>query len=154
LELAKRPELALQWASELTEGQGRAAVLQRTAVEMVESDPTSAFALSEQVPTEQLRGFFDSLFAGWAEKDTTATMDWAQGMGDPADREAALQAIQSVAPVGIGAVLSVQEGYPVINQLLPGTPAELSGQVRPGDRILALAQGDSAFVNARDLPLA
>jgi carboxyl-terminal processing protease len=55
--------------------------------------------------------------------------------------------------VGIGAAISVQEGVPIINQLLPGSPAELSGQLRPGDRVLALAQGDEDFVSARDLPL-
>jgi carboxyl-terminal processing protease len=55
--------------------------------------------------------------------------------------------------VGIGAALSIQDGYPVINQLLPGTPAQLSGQLQPGDRIVALAQGDSAFVDVHSLPL-
>ena len=47
----------------------------------------------------------------------------------------------------------MQDGYAVVNQLIPGTPAELSGQILPGDRILALAQGDGAFVDARGLPL-
>jgi carboxyl-terminal processing protease len=37
--------------------------------------------------------------------------------------------------------------------LLPGTPAELGGVLHPGDRIVALAQGDYAFVDARSLPM-
>jgi PDZ domain-containing protein len=153
IELAKSPELAILWANELTDGDGRAAVLQRTAVATLDSDPAAAFALSEQLPQEQRRAFFDSVFAGWAERDTTAALNWADQFSDPAERDSALKAIRSVAPVGIGAALSVQQGYAVINQLLPGTPAELSGQLRPGDRILAVAQGDNAFVNAHDLPL-
>jgi carboxyl-terminal processing protease len=77
----------------------------------------------------------------------------ADQIQDPAERDAAIAAIRSTAPVGIGAALSIQDGYAVVNQLFPGTPAELSGQIHPGDRIVALAQGDGAFVNARGLPL-
>ena len=73
--------------------------------------------------------------------------------GRTRQREAALEAIRSVAPVGIGAALSVQDGYPVINNLVPGTPAELSGQLRVGDRVVAIAQGNDAFVDARNLGL-
>jgi carboxyl-terminal processing protease len=36
---------------------------------------------------------------------------------------------------------------------VPGTPAERSGQLHVGDRIVALAQGDNVFVDLRDLPL-
>ena len=46
-----------------------------------------------------------------------------------------------IAPVGIGAQLMVKDGLPVINQLIPGTASDLSGMLRPGDRILALATG-------------
>lgn len=55
--------------------------------------------------------------------------------------------------VGIGAELRQQGDYVVINRLVSGSPAELSGQLRPGDRILAVAQGDNAFVEARNLSL-
>lgn len=67
------------------------------------------------------------------------------------------QALNSGSPpelVGIGAELRQQGGYAVINGLIPNSPAELSGQIHPGDRILAVAQGDNAFVDARDLSLA
>jgi len=49
--------------------------------------------------------------------------------------------------------MRMQDGYPVINRVIPGTPAELSGQLHPGDRIVALAQGDNSFVEARSLSL-
>src|SRR6266404_375496 len=153
MELAKNPELAVLWANELTEGAARTAVLQQTAISMLGSDPAAAFAMSEQLPEADRRKFFDSVFAGWAEEDTGAAMQWAEQLSD-ADRDAAIRAIRTVAPVGIGAALSIQDGYPVINGLLPGTPAELSGQLHVGDRVLALAQGDNSFVDTHSVSLA
>jgi len=49
--------------------------------------------------------------------------------------------------------VGVEDGYAVIKQLIPGTPAELSGQLHEGDRIVALAQGDNAFVDAHNIAL-
>jgi hypothetical protein len=150
---AKNTDLALLWANELTEGSARTALLQQTAVEMVASDPAGAFALGQQLAPAEQRQFFNSLFAGWAGNDTDAALSWAAQLPE-AERDAALQAIRSAAPVGIGAVLSVQEGYPVINDLLAGAPGALSGQLNKGDRIVALAQGNNSFVDTRNLPLA
>ena len=153
MELAKNPELAVLWANEMTEGEGRAAILRQTAITMVGSDPVAAFALSEQLPEGDRRKFVDSVFAGWAEEDTGAAIQRAEQLPDP-DRDAAIRAIRTVAPVGIGAALSIQDGYPVINGLLPGTPAELSGQLHVGDRVLGLAQGDNSFVDTHSVSLA
>ena len=152
-ELVKQPELALLWANELAESRGRVDLLQQVARGMVSSDPAAAFALSDQVPEQQRRQFFEGLFSDWASRDTAAAIQWADQNLDPAQREAARGAIWSVAPVGIGAALSMQDGYPVINDLVPGMPAQLTGQLRAGDRIVGIAQGDSAFVDARSLGL-
>ncbi|MFZ4704124.1 MAG: PDZ domain-containing protein, partial [Candidatus Methylumidiphilus sp.] len=43
---------------------------------------------------------------------------------------------------GIGAVLEDKDGYTTIKELVPGSPAALSGQLKAGDRILGVAQGD------------
>jgi PDZ domain len=153
MELVKNPELAVLWANEMTDGPGRAALLQQTAVAMTASDPSAAFELSEQLPQSERRSFFGAVFAGWAAKDTDAALQWAQQLPDPSERDAAIQSIRSVAPVGIGTELSMQDGYAVIHQLLPGTPAELSGQLHSGDRIVGLAQGDNAFMDAHGLAL-
>jgi hypothetical protein len=153
IELAVNPELAVLWANELTDGMGRRAVLRETALRMVASDPAAAFALNEQLPPEERRNFIGSLFAGWGAVDTDSAFKWAGQMPDPAARDEAVQAIRTTAPVGIGTALGVVDGYPVINDLVPGAPAELSGQIHRGDRIVALAQGDNSFVDAHDLPL-
>ncbi len=55
---------------------------------------------------------------------------------------------------GIGAVLSSEDGYCVIRELVPGGPAELSGQLRPGDKIVGVAQeGDEDFTDVVDMNL-
>jgi hypothetical protein len=152
LELAKDPETALAWADELTDGAGRTALVQQVAIAMVDKDPAAAFALSERLSADERSGFLDSLYAGWAQKDTEAALQWADQLSD-SEREGALRSIRSVAPVGIGTEMAVQDGYAVIRGLVPGMPAELSGQIQPGDRILGVAQGDNAFVDTRGVSL-
>lgn len=53
----------------------------------------------------------------------------------------------SNALVGIGAQLRDIDGVTVIESLIPGGPAEMSGQIHPGDQILEVAQGDSEPVD-------
>jgi hypothetical protein len=154
MELAKNPELALLWADELTKGDGRANILQVTARSMISSDSAAAFALIEQLPEADRRNFSDALFSSWASHDTDAALRWAEQYPDPAEREAAVQAIRTSAPVGIGTALAMQDGYPTINGLVPGTPAERSGQLQIGDRIVAIAQGNGEFMELHDVSLA
>ena len=45
--------------------------------------------------------------------------------------------------VGIGAVLTQLDDYVTIRELVPGGPASLSGQLKIGDRIVGVAQGES-----------
>ena len=44
---------------------------------------------------------------------------------------------------GIGATLADEDGYCTIKEVLPGGPLDLSGQVKPGDRIIAVGQGEA-----------
>lgn len=43
---------------------------------------------------------------------------------------------------GIGATLSFQDGYTVVEQLIPGGAAAREGSLRPKDKIVAVGQGD------------
>ena len=153
LELAQDPALAVLWANELTEGNSRMTLLQGVAITELQTDPSAALGLGEQFSGAERRQFLDTILGAWAGKDTDAALGWAQQISDPAEHDAALQAIRQVAPVGIGTQVAMQEGYPVIGGLLPGTPAASSGQIHSGDRIVAVAQGDNQFVNAAGLPL-
>lgn len=55
--------------------------------------------------------------------------------------------------VGIGALLSEEEGYVKVEELLPGGPAEKSGLLKPSDRIIAITQEDGSTENIIDVPL-
>ena len=48
--------------------------------------------------------------------------------------------------VGIGAVLAEVDEHATIRELVPGGPASLSGQLKSGDRILGVAQGQAAVM--------
>lgn len=47
--------------------------------------------------------------------------------------------------VGIGAVLSTEDGYCTIKELIPGGPADTGNQLSVEDRIIGVAQGDEGF---------
>jgi len=55
--------------------------------------------------------------------------------------------------VGIGALLRDEDGYCVIQELLAGGPAEQSGQLYPGDRIIEVAQAGKTPVDVIDMRL-
>ena len=55
--------------------------------------------------------------------------------------------------VGIGAVLSGEDGICTIKELLPGGPAEKSKQLHPDDKIVGVAQGSGPMVDIMGLKL-
>lgn len=55
--------------------------------------------------------------------------------------------------IGIGAVLTSEEGYAKIRELVPGGPASKDGRLKEGDRVCAVAQGDGDFVETVDMKL-
>jgi carboxyl-terminal processing protease len=54
---------------------------------------------------------------------------------------------------GIGASLQSIDGYCTIHELIPGGPGARSGQLKPGDRIVAVAQGRGEPVDVVNIPL-
>ena len=54
---------------------------------------------------------------------------------------------------GIGARLKSEEGYVKVEQIVAGGPASRSEQIKPGDRIVGVAQGDAEFVDCVDMRL-
>jgi carboxyl-terminal processing protease len=51
---------------------------------------------------------------------------------------------------GIGATLASEDGYTVIKEIRPGTPAEKSKQIKVGDKVVAVAQAKGEFVDVID----
>ena len=54
---------------------------------------------------------------------------------------------------GIGARLTSEDGYVKVVEILPGGPAEKDGRLKPGDRIVAIAQHGSVPEDVIDKPL-
>lgn len=54
---------------------------------------------------------------------------------------------------GIGASLQTIDGYCTIHELIPGGPGARSGQLKPGDRIIAVKQAKGEPVDVVDIPL-
>lgn len=57
---------------------------------------------------------------------------------------------------GIGATLSIEDGMPKIVDIIPGSPADRDiseTHLIPGDKIIAVAQGDGEFVDITHWPL-
>lgn len=54
---------------------------------------------------------------------------------------------------GIGAMLSNEDGAAKVERLIPGGPAEMDGRLKPGDKIIAVAQGDEEPVDVLHWPL-
>ncbi len=64
-----------------------------------------------------------------------------------------LNSDMSLSMVGIGAVLSSEDGFTKIVDLLPGSPARSNGRIRLNDRIIGIAQGDGPFVDVNGMRL-
>lgn len=65
-----------------------------------------------------------------------------------------LQTAMNLSLFGIGASLQAVDGYCTIREVLPGGPAARGGALKPGDRIIAVAQGGKEPVDIVELPLA
>lgn len=55
--------------------------------------------------------------------------------------------------VGVGAVLSSEDGYAKIKEVVPGGPADRDGRLKMNDRIAAVAQGQNEFEDVVDMKL-
>lgn len=55
--------------------------------------------------------------------------------------------------VGIGAMLRPEDGAAKIVRIIPGGPADEDGRLKPGDKIIAVAQGDEEPVSILHWPL-
>lgn len=55
--------------------------------------------------------------------------------------------------VGIGAVLTSEDGYCTVKEIIPGGPADMDKKLKVNDRIVAVAQGDEPYVDVVDMKL-
>lgn len=150
------PEAAMKWAATVPDAVTRAA-LQATIISAeAEKHPAQAaqHILALPAGTPARSEAMQDLARSWAAKDTRAAIQWAEGLANEADRAAAQAGVRAAAPVGIGAALTTQDGLPVINALMDGSPAKLAGTLQKGDQILAVSNGQGQWVDARQAELA
>jgi hypothetical protein len=151
------PQEAKAWAAQFPDESTRAMLTGRVLAEQAKMDPLGAGRTFLDAPPEDPRVRARTarrIAEDWAARDTLAAMQWVDNLSDETDRNAAREGIRRAAPVGIGARLgSSQEGLPVLQDLVPGSPASLSGQLRSGDRVLSVADANGSWISARNLPI-
>ena len=87
-----------------------------------------------------------------AEQGTREAVAWADGLANPAERDAAHEVIYENTPRGIGVVLSGQNGFAVVGNVMPDSAAAEAG-LQPGDRIVAAEKPDGTFADLHGAPL-
>jgi hypothetical protein len=151
------PQEAKAWVAQFPDESTRAMLTGRVLAEQARMDPSGAGRTFLEAPPGDPRVRARTarrIAEGWAAQDTLGAMQWADNLSDETDRNAARDGIRRAAPVGIGARLSRSEdGLPVLQDLVPGSPASLSGQLRSGDRVLSVADANGSWVSARNLPI-
>lgn len=149
------PEAAHEWVGKVEDPRMRSVLMARVVNEQVKVDPAAAAQTFTEEPPEDARvreRTARQIAEGWASRDTVAAMQWADGLTEEADRTAARQGISRAAPVGIGArVTTGNDGVPVLQDFVAGAPASTSGQLRSGDRVLAVSDAGGAWVSSRSM---
>jgi hypothetical protein len=149
------PQQAQAWAAQIEDPGLRSSVMRRILGEMAQADPAAAAQAFAQAPPEDASSrerLARQIGSSWGDRDTLAAMQWAASLPDESARLAAQRGINAVAPIGIGARLAQSpDGLPVLQDLVPGGPASLSGQLRAGDRLLAVSDGRGGWVDTRTM---
>jgi carboxyl-terminal processing protease len=84
------------------------------------------------------------VFQTYMNAYTTAIEPHTNYLGPRAAEDFAISMRLSL--VGIGAALAELDEYTTIRELIPGGPASVSGQLKIGDRIVGVAQGESGVM--------
>ena len=92
--------------------------------------------------------------AGNVRIDTLNTLDWAMDLEDPAERRAALDAINKNALVGIGARIQTDgTGFPKIVDTTVLSAIASTGMTEPGDYISGMVNEDGSTIYFKNLPV-
>lgn len=149
------PEEARRWITTVGDARTRDSLLAGLLQAETRKNPASAAAnFPSLAPADDSARAQAAMriASDWATKDTLAAMQWAESLPGEAERNAAQQGVHSAAPVGIGAMLTRgNDGRPVIGNLVPGGPASASGVVQAGDTLLAVSDGNGAWIDTRNL---
>ena len=147
------PDQAWEAARQLPEGDLRNAAQTEILIAWAGKDPAAASNALAAFPAGSERSAGISVLAEfWAARDTSAALAWA-GTLPAEDRVHAETGISRAAPVGIGAVLDMRDGFPVVRELLAGGPAGRSGKIPAGSVITAISDGAGNLLNTHNMEL-
>jgi hypothetical protein len=147
------PAAAWKWTTEFTDPAVGAELQNSILFNQAQTDPSGAAARWATLPPDHpaRHQTLQAIAEAWAASDTAAARTWIAQM-PPADAAVAIKGFESSAPVGIGAVLTGSaQGYPQIQELVPGSSASRLGSLKPGEQIVAVADGSGSWLNARSL---
>ena len=94
----------------------------------------------------------DAISTSLARRGTGQALDWVDSLPSSSERDAGFQAVYEATPKGIGAMLSMENGFPKIQELVPGGALEGSG-IQPGDLIVESREAGGEANNLYGTPL-
>lgn len=146
---------AFSWSMQFDDPVLRASIQQEINSQWVIFDTDGATAYFESMDPGPARdSLLREIASTLSSRDSSEALTWIRGLASATDQSAARQIVESLTPVGIGVHLSMSGGLPMIQALLPGASADLSQQVQPGDRIVAVDQyGNGQFVGVQGMDL-
>jgi C-terminal processing protease CtpA/Prc len=149
---AQRPPPANRPTGKPTEAQQRAAMLQmwKRAELRFNQQQDQLEGVADPARREQLI----SQMARNIRMDTLATIEWAMGLEDPAERRLALEAINQHALSGIGARINVDNtGFPRIQETTALSAVASTGMVEPGDYIVGMVNAAGQMIDFENMPI-
>src|SRR5207253_1689094 len=100
----------------------------------------------------RLRTFSDDALLSTAASSFAAAFDSRSGYYTPRDWNESMNNLASQM-VGIGASLRLENGYVEVVKIISGGPASSDGQLKEGDRIVAVGQGTEDLTDVVGMPL-
>ena len=94
----------------------------------------------------------ESIGRALALQNTAEAVAWADGLQNPEEQSAAPRSIFEATTRGIGAAIGVENGFPTLRSILPGSPLKGVG-VRPGDQFVEVRHADGTRHNLYSTPL-
>lgn len=128
-----------------------------------EPETHSEKADSKMTPEDSIRKSYERLYTVLKDNDATwvserylnaytMTYDPHTSYMTPLSQED-FEIGMNLSLVGIGALLSSEDGAAKVERLIPAGPADRDGRLKPGDKVIAVGQGDEPIVDILHYPL-
>jgi C-terminal processing protease CtpA/Prc len=143
------PEAAWRWAKSNIGAIGEdhsSLALHRWA----QRDPLGAQNVLHELQGPQRRIAVETIARALAEADFEGGLEWARSLPDAEERRAAEFNLNQNRLTGVGAMLGMENGLPVVRGLVEGGPLQARG-IQEGDRIVEIQGSDNVTLYGKDL---